>query len=268
MYEEFYGLKTRCFSKTPDPAFLYMSRAHAEALARLQYAVEEREVALLTGEVGSGKTTLTRALIDSLDSSFKPVLITNPRLSPAQFLRALAKKLGAEKPMHYKADLVEQINTFLYQFHERGQCPVIIIDEAQLIPGKDTFEEIRLLTNYQLDDTNLLCLVLVGQTEIKDRLRRPAYRALMQRIGIAYHLPPLTPSETALYLTHRLKVAGGGEKIFDDKAVELIHARSGGVPRLINTIATGALLAGFGAGERLVGAGLVEDAVRELGFLE
>jgi type II secretory pathway predicted ATPase ExeA len=268
MYEEFYGLKTRCFSKTPDPAFLYMSRSHAEALARLQYAVEEREFALLTGEVGSGKTTLTRALIDSLEDSNRPVLITNPRLSPAQFLRALAKKLGVEKPKHYKADLVEQINACLCEFHEKGISPVVIIDEAQLIPGKDTFEEIRLLTNYQLDDMNLLSLLLVGQTELKDRLKRPAYKALRQRIGIAYHLPPLSEEETAIYVRHRLMVAGRDEKLFGEDAIGLMHSYSGGVPRLINTIATGALLTGFGAGEALVGAGIIEDVVKDLGFLD
>src|SRR3990172_3380388 len=182
MYEEFYGLEKKCFSKTPDPAFLYLGRAHAEALARLQYAVEEREFVLLTGEIGSGKTTLSRALVDSLDGSYRPVLITNPRLSPAQFLRTLAKKLGVPKPMYFKNDLLEQINERLYLSDQEGVCPVIIIDEAQLIPGKDTFEEIRLLTNYQLDDKNLVCLALIGQTELRERLKRPAYKALRQRI--------------------------------------------------------------------------------------
>src|SRR3990172_3192242 len=110
MYEEFYGLKARCFSKTPDPSFLYMSKAHAEALARLQYSVEERDFVLLTGDIGSGKTTLSRALIDSMDGSYMPVLIINPRLSPTQFLRTLARKLGVASPRHYKNDLLEQIN--------------------------------------------------------------------------------------------------------------------------------------------------------------
>jgi general secretion pathway protein A len=266
MYEEYYGLKKRCFLKTPDPAFLYLSRSHAEALARLQYAVEEREFALLTGEVGSGKTTLSRALIDSLSPSYKPVLIINPRLSPAQLLRTLSRKLGVEKPMHYKNDLLEQINERLYRFHEEGVCPVIIIDEAQLIPGKETFEEIRLLTNYQLDDMNLLALVLIGQTELKARLKRPAYQALRQRIGMVYHLPPLSPEETVAYVAHRLKVAGRIEPLFDPEAVSLMHAFSKGVPRVINTIATGALLTGLGAGAGLITPAIVEDVVSDLGL--
>jgi general secretion pathway protein A len=268
MYEEYYGLKKRCFLKTPDPAFLYLGRAHAEALARLQYAVEEREFALLTGEVGSGKTTLSRALIDSLGPSYKPVLIINPRLSPAQLLRTIAKRLGVDSPMHFKNDLLEQINGRLYRFHEEGACPVIIIDEAQLIPGKETFEEIRLLTNYQLDDKNLLALVLIGQTELKARLRRPAYQALRQRIGMVYHLPPLSEDETLSYVAHRLKVAGRDEPLFDAQAVSLMHVFSKGVPRVINTIATGALLTGLGAGARLITPAIVEDVVSDLGLDE
>jgi len=264
MYEEFYGLKAKCFSKTPDPAFLYHSKGHAEALARLLYAVEERELVLLTGDIGSGKTTLSRALLDSLDESFRPVLIINPRLSPAQFLRHLALKLGVSKPRHYKSDLLEQINDRLYASYEEGICPVVIIDEAQLIPGKDTFEEIRLLTNYQLDDANLMSLVLIGQTELRARLKRPAYEALRQRIGMAFHLGPLGLDETGEYLRHRLRVAGRDDVLFEPDAVEAIQRHSRGVPRLINTIATGALLTGLGKEARSIGAGIVEDVVTDL----
>jgi type II secretory pathway predicted ATPase ExeA len=266
MYEKFYGLTKRCFQKTPDPAFLFESTGHAEALARLQYAVEEREFVLLTGDIGSGKTTLSRALIDSLDESYLPVLITNPRLTPAQFLRTLARRLGVDSPGRYKSDLLEQINARLYSCYEEGLCPVVIIDEAQLIPGKDTFEEIRLLTNYQLDDLNLMALVLIGQTELRERLKRPAYGALRQRIGIAFHLGPLGLPETARYISHRLSVAGRTEPLFTDEAVELIHRSTGGVPRVINSVATGALLSGFGAGAALIGPGIVEDVVRDLGL--
>lgn len=259
MYEEFYGLRTRCFSKTPDPAFLYHSKGHAEALARLQYAVEERDFVLLTGEIGSGKTTLSRALLDSLDGSYRPVLIINPRLSPAQFLRTLATRLGVAKPKHYKTDLLDQINERLYKFYEEGECPVVIVDEAQLIPGKDTFEEIRLLTNYQLDHTNLMALVLIGQTELKARLKHPAYAALRQRIGMAFHLGPLSLPETEEYLRHRLKVAGRDEPLFEPDAVSAIHMYSKGVPRLINTLATGALLSGLGRELRTIGPDIIED---------
>ena len=268
MYEEFYGLKGKCFSKTPDPSFLYPSKGHAEALARLQYAVEEREFVLLTGEIGSGKTTLSRALIDSLDESCKPILIINPRLSPAQFLRTVASRLGVESPKYFKTDLLDQINERLYALYESGVCPVIIIDEAQLIPGKDTFEEIRLLTNYQLDDANLLTLVLIGQTELRARLKHPAYQALRQRIGMAYHLLPLGLEDTDAYIRHRLKVAGREEPLFRADAVEAIHKYSGGVPRIINTIATGALLSGLGAGAAEISSAVIEDVVADLGLAE
>ena len=266
MYEEFYGLKKRCFSKTPDPAFLYHGRAHAEALARLQYAVEERELVLLTGDIGSGKTTLSRALIDLLDDSYRPALIINPRLSPAQFLRTLAKKLGVAKPARNKADLIEQINARLYAAYEDGVCPVVIVDEAQLIPGKDTFEEIRLLTNYQLDDKNLMSLVLIGQSELRERLKRPAYEALRQRIGMSCHLGPLGEADAGEYVRHRLKVGGREAPLFTEGAVLAIHRYSGGVPRLMNTIATGALLTGLGKGASEITPEIIDEAVSDLGL--
>ncbi len=267
MYEEFYGLKAKCFSKTPDPSFLYQSKGHAEALARLQYAVEEREFMLLTGEIGSGKTTLSRALIDSLGEGFMPVLIINPRLSPAQFLRTLAKKLGVESPRHFKTDLLEQINGRLFAMYEEGVCPVVIVDEAQLIPGRETFEEIRLLTNCQLDDQNLLTLVLIGQSELRKRLRHPAYEPLRQRIGMAFHLEALDLEDTKNYIEHRLRVGGKDDAIFTEGAVEAIHSRSGGVPRIINTIATGALLEGFGKGLLSLDESVVEAVVEDLDLI-
>ena len=196
MYEEFYGLRERPFSKTPDPRFLYQSRKHAEALARLQLAVEEQDFVLLTGEIGSGKTTLSRALIDSLDDRTHPVLIINPRLSPAQLLRTVALRLGMDETVRHKHGILDGINARLYELYEAGRRPALIIDEAQLIPGKAAFEELRLLTNFQLDDRNLLALVLIGQTELKERLERKQYRALRQRIGMRYHLGPLDERET------------------------------------------------------------------------
>jgi len=264
MYEEFYGLDKKCFSKTPDPSFLYRSKGHAEALVRLQYAVEERDIVLLTGDIGSGKTTLSRALIDSLDRSYKPILIINPRLSPAQFLRTLAGRLGVDSPKHFKSDLIEQVNARLYAMYEQDVCPVVIIDEAQLIPGRDTFEEIRLLTNYQLDHVNLMSLVLIGQTELKARLKHPAYEALRQRIGMAFHLSPLGLEETGEYIRHRLKVGGRDALLFLPEAVEALYRHSKGVPRVINTIATGALLNGLGAGAESIDGAAVEDFVSDL----
>ncbi|TYP00130.1 type II secretory pathway predicted ATPase ExeA [Geothermobacter ehrlichii] len=246
MYKEFYGLSERPFSKTPDPRFLYLSRGHREALARLLYAVEERDLILLTGEIGCGKTTLSRALIDELDENHQVILFINPRLTPMEFLRILATRLGVKKPARTKADLLGQIERELYRCHEAGRCPVLVIDEAQLVPHKELFDEIRLLTNFQLDDQNMICVVLMGQPELRQRLKHRAYEALRQRIGLQYNLTPLDREETAAYLRYRLEVAGGFPELFDADAVDMIHEYSGGIPRKINHIASLALLEGFG----------------------
>jgi type II secretory pathway predicted ATPase ExeA len=263
MYKEFYGLKEKPFSKTPDPRFLYQSRKHAEALARLQHAVEEQDIVLLTGEIGSGKTTLSRAFIDLLDESFHPLLIINPRLSPSQLLRTVALRLGMDDETRHRHGILEGINAKLYELYEAGKRPVLIIDEAQLIPGKATFEELRLLTNFQLDDRNLLAIVLIGQTELRDRLNRRPYQALRQRIGMQYHLGPLDADETARYVEYRLRVGGRETPLFEEQAIALIYEHSGGIPRRINIIAANALVEGFGRGAEVIGPEIIESVVGE-----
>lgn len=262
MFEEFFGLTTKPFGKTPDPGFLYESRQHTEALARLEYAVEEKELALLVGDIGSGKTTLSRALIDRVSDSRPVVLLINPRVSPAQLLRAVARGLGVE-PARFRNDVLDQIHTRLYELHEEAREPVLMIDEAQLIPSKATFDEIRLLTNFQLDDQNLLSVVLIGQPELEDRLERAAYAPLRQRIGMRYSLGPLSLEETIEYIEHRLRVAGAGRNPFSRTAMEEIHALSGGIPRLINTLATTALLDAFGEDAEVIEPARVAAAARE-----
>ena len=263
MYKGFYGLAEKPFNKTPDPRFLYQSSKHAEALARLQYAVEEQDIVLLTGEIGSGKTLLSRAFIDSLDESYYPVLIINPRLSPSQLLRTVALRLGMDDSSRYRHGILEGINAKLYELYEADRKPVIIIDEAQLIPGKSTFEELRLLTNFQLDDRNLLTLVLIGQTELQDRLNRKPYRALRQRIGMQYHLSPLNREETKAYIEHRLRVAGRVTPLFDSEAMDLVYEHSGGIPRRINIIAGNALVEGFGREASTIGPEIIESVVQD-----
>jgi type II secretory pathway predicted ATPase ExeA len=263
MYEEFYGLREKPFTKTPDPRFLYHSAKHAEALARLQHAVDEQDIVLLTGEIGSGKTTLSRALIDSLDQSYYPVLIINPRLSPSQLLRTVALRLGMDDAGRYRHGILEGINAKLFELFEAGKRTALIIDEAQLIPGKATFEELRLFTNFQLDDRNLLSLVLIGQTELRDRLNRKQYRALRQRIGMQYHLGPLDPEETRQYVKHRLHVAGREEPLFDEDALALLYEHSDGLPRRINVLAGNALLEGFGKGAAIIGREIMESVVKD-----
>ena len=266
MYEAFYSLTARPFSKTPDPKFLFLSRNHEEALARLQYAVEEKEMILLTGDIGCGKTTLTRALMDLLGSQYRTINIINPILSPAQFLRTIAKRMEIQISSNFKADLLDAIYEKVYQDYEAGTPVVIIIDEAQLIPGKETFEEIRLLTNFQLDYTNLISLILVGQTDLKKRLNHRAYLPLKQRIGLFYHLGPITEDEIKNYMEYRLKMAGREDILFTGEALKVLYRYSGGVPRLINSIATSALLDGYAKEELIIDGPLIEAAARELGL--
>jgi type II secretory pathway predicted ATPase ExeA len=266
MYEEFYGLKTRPFSKTPDPKFLFLSKTHEEALARLQYAVEEKEMIMLTGEIGCGKTTLTRALMDILDERYRVINIINPRLTPAQLLRTIAKRMDINIPYNYKADLLDAIYEKIYQDYESGIFLVIIIDEAQLIPNKDSFEELRLLTNFQLDYTNLISLILVGQTDLRRRMNHKAYMPLKQRIGLFYHLGPIAEDEIKGYIEFRLSVSGREEVLFTAEALKSLYAYSGGIPRLINSIATSALLDGFAREVIIIDEPLIEDAARELGL--
>jgi type II secretory pathway predicted ATPase ExeA len=264
MYESFFGFTERPFSKTPDPRFLFASRMHAEALARLIYAVEERDLILLTGEIGCGKTTLSRALMDELDDGYRVILFINPRLTPLEFLRGLALRLGVVDPARFKTDLLEQIGAELYRLYQEGICPVLVIDEAQLVPHKETFDEIRLLTNFQLDDRNLMSVVLMGQPELRKRLMHRAYEPLRQRIGMQYNLQPLNIEETTAYLDHRVVIAGGEPGLFLPGAVELIHRYSGGIPRKINHAASLALLEGFGREIRRIGPEILDAVMVEL----
>ena len=268
MYLEFYGLDRKPFSKTPDPSMLYQSPLHAEALARMEQAVEDRELMVLTGEIGSGKTTLSRALIDLLPSSVKPALIINPRLSPNQLLRTVAKRLGEDEPKHYRSDLVEQIYELLYYCYDKDILPLLIIDEAQVIPSRDTFEEIRLLTNFQLDDRNLMSIIMMGQPELTRRLRHPAFEALRQRIGLTYHLSNLAAEQVEAYIDFRVREAGGSRNMFSKQAMELMASLSKGVPRWINNMASTALLEGFGRDAETVGPEIIKDVARDLGLLE
>ncbi len=262
MFEEFFGLSAKPFGKTPDPSFLFESKQHKEALARLEYAVEEKELALLVGDIGSGKTTLSRALIDRVGEERPVILLINPRLTPNQLLRAIATGLGLE-PARFRHDILDQIHTKLYALYEEKREPVLMIDEAQLIPSKATFDEIRLLTNFQLDDQNLLSVILIGQPELERRIERDAYAPLRQRIGMRYALGPLSLEETIAYIEHRIRVAGGARNPFDRKAMEDIHALSGGIPRLINTLATTSLLDAFGEDAETIDPSRVASAARE-----
>lgn len=264
MYKGFYGLKEKPFSKTPDPRFLFLAKGHEEALARLLYAVEERELALLTGGIGSGKTTISRALMDSVGDEYRFCIIFNPIVSSLEFLRILARDLGISSPPSTKDDLLRVLTEEMYRCHREGVVPVLVVDEAHMIPGREVFDEIRLLTNFQMDDSNLLSIILMGQPELRDRLAEAPYEALRQRVGIRFHLNPLNLEETLDYIDFRLEVAGGKAGLFSPDAVLKIFELSGGVPRRINSIATNALLTGFARDATLIDGTIIEDLRDEI----
>ena len=264
MYKEFYGLSEKPFSKTPDPRFLYMSSGHREALARLEYAVEESELALLTGEIGCGKTTLSRALMDRVGERYHFLFVFNPRLTADELLRVIAQGLQVDTPSLQKDELLREITGAIYRLHGEGRTPVVVIDEAQMIPDRELFDELRLLTNFQLDDRNLLSVIIMGQPELRGMLASPVYEPFRQRISLNFHLAPLGLEETLEYLDFRVMAAGGEPGLFSPDAVQRIFELSGGVPRRINAVATNALLIGFGRDAAWIDAAIVEETASEL----
>ena len=264
MNKAFYGLIEKPFSKTPDPRFLYMSSGHREALARLEYAVEESELALLTGDIGCGKTTLSRALMDRVGDRYHFLFVFNPRLTSDELLRVIAAGLQVDHPSLQKDQLLSEITTALYRLHNEGRIPVVVIDEAQMIPDRELFDEIRLLTNFQLDDKNLVSVILMGQPELRGMLASPVYEPFRQRISLNYHLAPLGLEETLEYLDFRVMAAGGEPGLFSPDAVQRIFELSGGVPRRINAVATNALLIGFGRDASWIDGSVVEETAAEL----
>ncbi len=261
MYLEFYGLERRPFSKTPDPAFLYLSRQHAEALARLSHAVEEREIAVLTGEIGAGKTTLSRALVDEFAERCRFSFVVNPALPAAQLLSSIAEGFGLPAARK-KSETWSALANHLETLDEAGQFPVVVIDEAQLLAGRAAWDELRLLTNLTADDRPLVGLVLIGQPELRERLRTQGGEPFAQRVGVAYHVGALDESEVGDYLAHRLAVAGRSSPLFTRDAVAALHRRSGGLPRRVNQLAASALLEGFARDAARIDAAVV-DAVAE-----
>lgn len=264
MYKDYFGLREKPFSKTPDPRFLFLSRGHEEALARLEFVVEEREIAVLTGEIGCGKTTLSRALMDRLGEGYRFCFIVNPRLNPLDFLRTTARLLDVDTPATTKVGLLEQINTAVYQSCRQGICPVIVIDEGQVIDDPEVFDEIRLLTNFQLDHQNLLSILIMGQPELRKMLASSRFEPLRQRIALHYHLQALSLEETMEYLDFRLETAGGVSGLFTPDAVQRIFELTGGVPRKINSMATNALLVAYGSDAALIDSDIINEIKDEL----
>ena len=267
MYTSYFGLNEKPFAITPDPRYLFMSERHGEALAHLVYGVTESGGFMqLTGEVGTGKTTLVRSLLQSrMPDNADVAVVLNPQLSAREFLVAICEELGIELPDDRNSikALIDTLNQHLLQAHADGRRTILVVDEAQNL-APEVLEEVRLLTNLETSKQKLLQIVLIGQPELRELLARNDLRQLAQRITGRYHLEPLSREETAQYIEHRLKVAGALSEVFDSGAKREAFRLSQGVPRLINVICDRALLGAYSAETRKVTRGMVRRAAAEV----
>ncbi len=265
MYLEYYGLKEPPFDLTPNPRFLFFSAKHREALNHLLYGIRERKgFVQLTGEVGAGKTTLCRAMLEQLGDRYDTALILNPALDAEQLLKAIAMEFGLSVKGLDRLETVAELNQFLLGQVERGKEAVLIIDEAQDLTN-ELLEQVRLLSNLETDDRKLLQIILMGQPELRDRLNDHQLRQLRQRITVRYHLRSLTRPEVRPYVQHRLEVSGAnGSPRFTTAAMWRIHYYSQGVPRLVNAVCDKCLLAGFVQQREEIDFRMVGLAIREL----
>lgn len=267
MYLEHYGLKEAPFSITPDPRYVFLSDRHREALAHLLYGVGKgggSGFVQLTGEVGTGKTTLCRLLLEQLPDDTRVALILNPKLPPLELLEATCEELGIETRQlkgSQKA-LVDALNRYLLDAYAQGLRVVLIVDEAQEL-SVESLEQIRLLTNLETPTQKLLQIILIGQPELRELLAKPELRQLAQRITARYHLEPLDAEETAAYIRHRLEVAGLSRMPFTRLGLSALFQRSGGIPRVINIIADRTMTAGFALEQNKLGEQLVKRAADE-----
>ena len=266
MYERFYRLTERPFDLTPNPRFLYLTARHREALSNLRYGITGRKgVTLLTGEAGTGKTTLIRATLEQQqDQSVHIATVSNPTLSRSEFHEFLAVAFGlSPNAATSKSRFLFELDRLLTYRHERNEITALIIDESQSLPD-ELLEEVRLLANHETSPEKLLPVLLVGQPELADRLNRTELRQLKQRIALRCTLTPLTLRETAAYIGTRLRIAGGDiAQVFTRDAVAAIHECSGGVPRTISVLCDNALLNGFAADQRPVSHDLVLDVATD-----
>ena len=265
MYEKYWGLTEKPFENTADPQFIYYAPQHEEAFTRLSYAVNEQKgSAVLTGVFGCGKTVIAQALIGSLSKGkYEIAFIVNPQLSHVELLREIVYDLGIKDNLPtLKTDIMHLLNERLHHNMDNGKKTVVVIDEAHLLEDKLIFEELRLLLNLQAKSKFLLTLILLGQPELKEKIKN--IKQLEQRISVKYHLVALDREQTAKYIQHRLKVASAAKKIFEDETIDSIYDGSGGIPRRINQICDMALLTAFGRGQETISSQIINEVVEDL----
>ena len=265
MYLSFYGLREAPFSPTPDPKFLFQSARHREALAQLIYGVRERKgFIVLTGEIGTGKTTLLRTLLERLDRDTHVAYVHNSALGIEGLLEYVLQDWGVKSTAATHAQRLFELNEFLIEQHRQGLSPVLVIDEAQNL-SVETLEAVRLLSNFETTNQKLMQILLVGQPELRDKLNVPELRQLKQRIGLRCHIAPLSPEETRLYIRHRLRIAGAADAgIFTDGAIQKIADYSQGTPRVINIVCDHCLLSGYADSKRRIEPSMVQEAIEYL----
>lgn len=265
MYTKYWKLIEKPFENTPDPRFVFYSKKHDEALVRMMYAIkEEKGATMLSGEYGSGKTLLSRIIIDELikNGTYEVALVTYPYLTSTQFLQELIYQLENISMKGNKPTLLHHLqDRFLKNFQE-GKKTIVIIDEAQIIKDRDTFEELRLLLNFQLNNKFLLTLMLIGQPELIKKVNNiPQFE---QRLGIRYHLKALERDETENYIKHRLEVAGRLEPIFTEDGIDAIYEYSKGIPRKINNVCDIALLIAYGQEAKEINSNILQYVIGDL----
>ncbi|MBI4691226.1 MAG: AAA family ATPase [Nitrospirae bacterium] len=266
IYNKFFGFREDPFGVTPDPRFLYMSKRHEDALAHLNFGISEgKGFVMLTGEVGSGKTTLIRYLLDNLPSTTHTSLIINPMVDPLELLKLINHDFGVVCTEDTQKDHLDALNNFLLECYSRNEKAVLLIDEAQEL-SIECLEFIRLLSNLETNTKKLLQVILVGQPELKIIVSSDPLRQLDQRIAVRYHLEPLDLNDTIIYINHRLKIAGGGMVTFPVRGAKLIHKYSAGIPRLINLACDRALLLSYSDGKKRLDINAIKNAVRDLGY--
>jgi general secretion pathway protein A len=264
MYKQFYGLRDIPFSLAPDPRYLFRTESLLEVFANLQYGIENgKGIVVVTGEVGTGKTTVLRSMLQSLDHSVLAAYIFNPLLSTTEFFDLLAGEFRM-RPQSSKASMLRLLGNVLMSRHAQGYRTVLVVDEAHLLPHH-LLEEIRLLSNFETNREKLLQVILCGQPELLDVLGQPELRQLKQRISLRSSIKMLTPHETGEYIRWRLRIAGcTNENLFEREAIKTVHRFTGGIPRIINNICDNALLTGFSEGSPIITSAIVNDVVEVL----